>query len=163
MMNKIRIAAVAVATTGVLAMVSAQAAETSNTMAVTMTVVGTCGVVAEPLDFGTAAGTISADIDVDTTIQVVCTAGTAWDLTLGPGTGSTGPTPRAMTNQSDASEASYNLYTAADRLVVWDESGGQVTGTGDGTAQDIPVFGRVPPQTVAQGVYNDTVVATLTF
>ena len=39
-----------------------------------------------------------------------------------------------------------------------------VTGTGNGTAQAITVYGRVPPQTTPPAAtYNDTVNVTVTY
>ncbi|CAN7608747.1 spore coat protein U domain-containing protein [Pararhizobium sp. LjRoot255] len=42
--------------------------------------------------------------------------------------------------------------------------GGSYSGTGTGVAQSVPVYGRVPaPTTPTQGLYSDTIVATVTY
>lgn len=142
-----------------------QAATTTNTMAVSLTVVGTCAVAATPMVFGPSSSSINAPVDAEATLEVVCTAGTPWDVTLDAGTGAgANHASRKLTNAADNSTVDYSLFTDAGRTNVWDESGGQVTGVGDGSAQDIPVYGQVfAPQTASQGDYTDTIVVTLTF
>lgn len=141
------------------------AATTTNTMAVSLTVVGTCAVAATPMVFGPSSSEISTDVDAEASLSVVCTTGTAYDISLDAGTGATAShANREMTNAADNSIVLYSLYTDAAGGTVWDESGGQVTGTGDNTPQLIPVFGRVfSGQTASQGDYTDTIVVTLTF
>lgn len=69
---------------------------------------------------------------------------------------------RRMLGPSSA-ELNYNLYTAADYATVWDNSTG-VTGMGNGQDQWLPVYGRVPAQTVAQvGSYGDTLTVTVSW
>ncbi|OYR19401.1 spore Coat Protein U domain protein [Brucella thiophenivorans] len=60
----------------------------------------------------------------------------------------------------------YSLYRNAARDTVWGDTTGTNTlaGTGTGAAQQLTVYGRVPPQnTPAPGTYTDTVTATITY
>ncbi|WP_436088976.1 spore coat protein U domain-containing protein [Pararhizobium sp. LjRoot255] len=64
-----------------------------------------------------------------------------------------------------------NCHTACRRLQSPRRSrrpttydGGSYSGTGTGVAQSVPVYGRVPaPTTPTQGLYSDTIVATVTY
>jgi spore coat protein U-like protein len=60
---------------------------------------------------------------------------------------------------------SDGLYKDAARTQLWESSAGeQVTGSGAGTVQNLPVYGRIPPQaTPPAGTYSDTVVVTVTY
>ncbi len=141
------------------------AATTTNTMAVSLTVVGTCAVATTPMVFGPSSSTISSDVDATSTLEVVCTTGTAYDITMDIGTGAGASyAARQLTNASDSTTVNYNLYTDPGYAVVWDDDNTKVTGTGDNTAQDFTVYGRVPSgQTASQGDFTDTIVVTLTF
>jgi spore coat protein U-like protein len=60
----------------------------------------------------------------------------------------------------------YQLYSNAARTAVWGTTIGTdtVAGTGNGNAQALTVYGRVPPQTTPPAaVYNDTVNVTVTY
>lgn len=59
----------------------------------------------------------------------------------------------------------YGLYKDAARSQPWGSAGTQlVTGSGAGAAQNLPVYGRVLPQsTPPAGSYTDTVVVTVTY
>jgi spore coat protein U-like protein len=60
----------------------------------------------------------------------------------------------------------YALFRDAARTLNWGNTIGSntVSGIGTGSAQSLPVFGRVPPsQTAAPGGYVDTIIATITF
>ncbi|MGJ8670840.1 MAG: Csu type fimbrial protein [Oceanococcus sp.] len=144
---------------------SAWAATTTSTFTVTMTVLSTCVAASTPLEFGTTAGEINNPVDATTSVAVTCTSGTPYALGLSAGSGDGADyATRLLTNTSDATTASYSLFTDETYSTVWNDTDQTVTGLGDGEAQSIPVYGRVfAPQTVAQGVYTDTIVATVTF
>ena len=61
----------------------------------------------------------------------------------------------------------YNLYTDANRAVVWgDATSGTVTvnGTGIGVNVNHAVYGRIPAlQNVNAGSYSDIIIVELTF
>ena len=64
----------------------------------------------------------------------------------GPASGATVAT-RKMT--SGAATVNYTLYSDSGRTTVWGNTIGTdtVAGTGNGAAQTLTVYGRVPPQT----------------
>jgi spore coat protein U-like protein len=61
----------------------------------------------------------------------------------------------------------YGLYTTNAYGTIWgDGSGGTTTvaGTGNGAAQAVTVYGRIPPsQFVAAGSYTDHVTVTVNY
>ena len=62
-----------------------------------------------------------------------------------------------------ATPVNYALYRDASRTLNWGNTVGTdtVSGSGNGTAQTLTVYGRVPAQTTpAAGVYNDSVTVT---
>lgn len=144
---------------------SAWAATTTSTFTVTMTVLSTCVAASTPLEFGTTAGEINNNIDATTTVSVTCTTGTPYQVGLSTGGGDGADyVTRKLTNTNDAATADYSLYREDTYGTVWNETDQQVSGIGDGNPQALTVYGRVfAPQTVSQGVYTDTIVATVTF
>lgn len=59
----------------------------------------------------------------------------------------------------------YGLYTDAARTIPWGSAAGQtISGTGNGSARSLTVYGRVPAQTTPMtGLYSDTVVVTVNY
>ncbi len=67
---------------------------------------------------------------------------------------------------TDANGLAYSLLQDSARTVNWGNTVGMDTlaGTGNGAAQALTVYGRVPAsQFVAPGSYADTITATVTF
>ncbi|NLR98008.1 spore coat U domain-containing protein [Rhizobium sp. P38BS-XIX] len=150
----------------IIATPPSMAAVATGNMTVRITIQAQCLVQsASDLDFGTT-GIITANIDQTSTIGVQCTAGQTYNvgLSAGAGTGAT-TTTRLMTGPA-AATVSYGLYRDTNRTQTWGVTIGTDTlaGTGNGTVQNITVYGRVPPQsTPAAGVYTDTVAITVTY
>lgn len=137
-----------------------------NTTAFTVSVTlqPSCTVSASPLNFGTA-GVLSANVDATTNLSVACTYTTPYSVALSAGAapGATTST-RAMTQ--GAAEVFYSLYQNSARTVNWGSNVGvdTVAGTGTGSAQSLPVYGRVLPQaTPSIGAYSDTIVVTVNY
>lgn len=142
---------------------AAHAATTTTTFAVTSTVQATCVVSANNLAFGTYNGT---QTDATTSISVSCTTTTPYNVGLNTGTASGATvTTRQMTGPS-ASLLNYSLFRDSARTLNWGNTVGTdtVTGTGNGTAQVLNVYGTVPAgQLVTPGSYSDTIVVTVTY
>jgi spore coat protein U-like protein len=153
--------------TGPLIPFGVQAATRTTTFTVSLTLQNDCQITANPLSFGTS-GVLAANIDQTTTLSVTCSNGAAYDVGLDAGsvTGSTIPARLLGGTGTPAPTVAYQLYRDAARTLVWGQTAGTdgLSGTGNGSAQTLTVYGRVAPQTTpAVGTYTSTVTATITF
>jgi spore coat protein U-like protein len=146
------------------------ATDTAN-VEVTATVTANCTITSTGLAFGSydpVTANVASDLDATGTLTVTCTNGSTGEISLGQGsnadTGSTDAAPvRRMV--SGLNFLSYALYQDAGRTTVWgNTTDTDVAHSGDGTATDVTIHGRVASaQNVPTGSYADTVVATVTF
>lgn len=129
---------------------------------ITATVAANCLVATQNIDFG-SVGVLSSNVNSTGQVTVTCTPSTAYTVGLGNGQTGTGPTTRRMTLGTQA--VTYGLYRDAAHSQPWGSAAGTtVPGTGTGLAQNLTVYGRVPPQTTpSPGTYSDTVVVTVTY
>lgn len=122
----------------------------------------TCTILTTDLDFG-VKGVLNAAINGQSAISLTCTQGASWSVVLDGGQSGS---PAARQMKSAAGDGvSYNLYRDAGRSSLWGlTTDAQASGTGTGTAQSLPVYGRVPVQTTPKpGAYSDRVVATIRY
>lgn len=122
-----------------------------------------CVVTAQNIDFG-PRGILSANVDSAGQVNITCTPAVSYNVALGLGGTGTSPTARKMTKGGES--ITYGLYQDVNRTVPWGNTAptNTVAGVGNGTAQAIPVYGRVPPQvTPSPGVYSDTIIVTVTY
>lgn len=127
------------------------------------TVLSNCKVAAADIGFG-SQGVLSANVDQTGSVSVTCTAGTTFNVGLDDGHANAGPTGRVMA--LGGNQVKYGLYRDAARSLVWGSTIGTNTlgGTGNGSAQNLTVYARVPPQvTPPAGTYNDVIVVTVTY
>ena len=114
----------------------------------------------EAVDFGAPAG-FWTEVDAVGSVQVTCPAATSWTLSFDGGQYLDGSERRMRSAGGDY--VPYRLYrdTARSQLIPID---GTILGTGTGTVQSNPVYGRVtvamPPPV---GSYSDTVTVVLHF
>jgi spore coat protein U-like protein len=138
--------------------------QTSNpTFTVTADVESNCLVNAQNIDFG-PHGVLSADVDATGQISVTCTADADYSIGLDGGLAGGTPTTRKMSKAAE--QITYGLYRDAGRSQAWGETIGVNTmaGTGTGVVQNYTVYARVPPQTTpTPGLYQDTIVVTVTY
>lgn len=133
---------------------------------VTASVSNACRItLATDLDFGTV-GSLSANRDQTSTVQVRCPNGTSWRLGLNDGANASGTLRRMRSGAGNY--VRYELYRDAGRTQRWGNTLGSDTtngtGLGEASAVSQTVFGRVPVQgAVASGSYTDTVTVTLTY
>tara|TARA_B110000908_G_C10236861_1_gene443841 strand:- start:159 stop:686 length:528 start_codon:yes stop_codon:yes gene_type:complete len=96
-------------------------------------------------------------------IGVNCASSVGYTIALGAGSGTF--TQRVLS--SGAHSFNYNLFTAANRALVWgDATNGSATLSGSGTGVRVNhvVHGRIPSnQNVRAGIYSDTVTVVITF
>jgi len=137
----------------------AVAATATTTFTVSATVVAACSVSATSLAFGSYTG--AGNVDQTSTISVTCSNGTDYSVALNDGANASGST-RQMT-AGGSNYLTYQMYSDAARTTVWNAAA-PVTGTGNGAAQSLTVYGRIPSgQSVAAGSYSDTVQVTVTY
>lgn len=118
---------------------------------------------ATDLDFGAQASNFAANLDQTSALGVTCTNGTAWQIGLDNGQHALGTT-RRMISGSDA--VTYELYRDIARSLRWGNTlnSDTLAGTGSGLSQNIPVYGRVPPQpALPAGTYLDKITVTVTY
>ena len=131
---------------------------------VSATVVASCVVSGNTLNFGTA-GVLIANVDATSTVSATCSYTTPYNIGLSVGSGA-GATVAVRKMTSGAKTINYSLYTNSGRTTLWGNTIGvdALSGTGAGTGQNLTVYGRVPPQTTpAPGAFSDTIVITVTY
>lgn len=115
------------------------------------------------VNFGSYDVFSNSAFDSTGNIDVNCPNGVGYSMALTAGGGTY--TQRVMS--SGVHRLNYNLYTAANRAVVWgDATSGTVTvnGTGIGVNVNHGVYGRIPAlQYVYPGSYSDIIIVELTF
>lgn len=146
---------------------SAPAATATDTFQVTANVLGSCSVSATDLAFGDYTPTSGTPLDQTSTVSVTCTTGTTYDVGLNEGLNDygNGVTGRRMV-YATTNFLAYALYSDSGRTTNWGNTvdTDTVDGTGNGSAQDITVYGRVPiNQYVTAGGYSDTITVTVTY
>jgi spore coat protein U domain-containing protein, fimbrial subunit CupE1/2/3/6 len=139
------------------------AATVTTTFQVTANVQATCQISATAAAFGPYTGVVT---DTTSIVTVTCSNTATYNIGLNAGlaTGAT-VTNRSMTGPA-SSLLNYGLFQDAAHSINWGDTVGTdtVTGTGDGLAQTVTIFGQVSAgQFVQAGPYLDTITATITF
>ncbi|WOC17358.1 spore coat U domain-containing protein [Pseudochrobactrum sp. MP213Fo] len=124
------------------------------------------------LDFGNVADLskpVNAETPAGSGIKVKCSDGIAYKIGLDGGAhGQKYPLgiQRGMLAPDGTQLIFYNLYRDADHKEPWFDLDNKniFNGTGDGTEQEIPVYGVIPKSDAPpSGNYSDTVKVTLRF
>ncbi len=137
--------------------------QNTSAFAVTATVVNSCNVSANNLNFGTF-GDLNAAISQQTSLSVQCSNGIPYVIALNGGlSNATNPAQRKMTLGAKA--ISYGLYRDSAHANPWGSTTGTTaSGTGTALAQSLPVYGFVPAQTTPPiGTYSDTIVVSVQY
>jgi spore coat protein U-like protein len=150
---------------------AAQAVTATTTFQVTASVVKACLVTTPPtLGFGTYDPNSSTPLTSTTTFNVTCTSGTAYSIGMSAGTGAGATvTSRKMTSASAAvgsNTLTYGLYKDASFTTNWDNSVSATGYSGNGAAQPLTVYGRIPVNQYSAAPatdYADTITLTLTY
>lgn len=141
------------------------AATTTSTFAVQLTISSSCTInSATTLNFG-SQGVLTTTINQTSSIQVLCTNTTPYNVGLDAGT-SPGATVSTRKMISGAATVNYALYSDSGRTANWGNTVGTdtVSGTGNGANQSYTVYGSVPAQpTPLAGTYTDTITVTVTY
>lgn len=115
------------------------------------------------LGFGSTPGFITGNVDQTTSIGLVCTGRTPWQIGLNNGLHASGNV-RRMANGS-GQFVPYELYRDGGRSQRWGNTlnNDTLSGTGSGASQSLTVYGRVAPQTATVGSYSDTITVLVTY
>jgi spore coat protein U-like protein len=143
---------------------SAFAATTFDTFLVSITLSNSCSIVANDLAFGPQT-TLTANIDVTTSVDVTCSGANPVSVAFNAGTG-TGSTIANRLMNSGANTVAYNIYLDSGHATVLGSTAGTNTidFTSTGGTDSMPVYGRVPAQgPKPNGLYTSTVTATITY
>ena len=145
---------------------ASQAATVTTTFNVTATVLSVCSVSATNLGFGSYSAASVTPNDNTSTVNVTCSNGTTYTVALDAGLG-TGATVANRLMTSGGNTLGYGIFTTAARTTRWGDgtlSTSTLAGTGNGSAQPLTAYGRIPiNQYVAAGSYADTITATVTY
>lgn len=141
---------------------------TGGSFTASVTLGGTCTITAAPIDFGTVANLI-AGVSANGALSVTCSNALPYTIALNAGSAA-GATIAARKMSLGAAGGpgvvSYQLYQDGSFATLWGDgtTGATYPGTGTGSVQSVPVYGRVPGQaTPSSGTYKDTVTATITY
>lgn len=152
---------------GALALPSAaHAAQDSDTFEVTATVLASCNVTAEDLDFGDYDPISATPMTGSTDIEVTCTNGTPYDVALDEGVGAGGSIAERRMTRAGGATLSYTLYQDGSYADVWGDTlnTDTVDGVGTGAAQTLTIHGRAAAQqTAPAGSYTDTITVTVIY
>lgn len=144
----------------------AQAGSQTAKFDVTMRVVADCTIAATGIDFG-QTGVITAAISGQSNINVTCTNTTPYNVGLdaGTGAGSTGTNRFLAGSGANADTVAFRLYRSPGSG-LWGNTQGTDTasGTGNGNAQTLTVYGEIPVQkSPTPDSYKSTITATIYF
>lgn len=124
-----------------------------------------CDVSTTALDFGNIPAQIARPVDKSASVEVRCTDGTPYRISLGLGQGAGVSDPAARKMRNALSTLTYGLFQDAGRSQPWgDQLGNNVGGLGAGAAQVFTVYGRIFANQVPNiGVYSDNIVVTIAY
>ena len=123
---------------------------------------------------GSGGTLVSADVTSTASIHVACQgmpAGSSYTLGLGPSTAGSGNRidTRYMANTRGGDPMAFNLFTDANRTVVWGDgmTGALIRGTLDtaGSHASVAVYGKIPSgqSTLRAGSFLGSMTLTLTY
>ena len=152
----------------------AQAGTATSNLTVQITITAACTINAATLNFGASVpGTtlVASNVDASTTVSVTCTNLSPYSIGMDNGANVSGSQRRM---KSGSNFLNYNLYVDAGLTNAWTTASSNVActtanscflGTGNGSAQSVNIYGRVPSTGTAPptGTYTDTVTMTITY
>jgi len=143
----------------------ASAQTATDTFLATASIGDSCTVTAGDLAFGTYDPFSATPLDATSSIDVLCTTSTTYDVGLDEGVGA-GATVASRKMTSSGNLLNYTVYSDAGRTTVWGDTiaTDTVAGTGTGSTQNLTAYGRVfALQSQPPGAYQDTVTVTISF
>ncbi|MDN7673898.1 spore coat U domain-containing protein [Burkholderia oklahomensis] len=147
----------------------ATAATATATFTVSLTIQANCTISANPLSFGTN-GVLATAVNQQTTLSVTCSNSTPYNVGLDagsvPGSAVSSRLLAGTATGNTSTTVGFQLYQDSSHATVWGNTvdTDTVSGTGNGSAQTLNVYGQVPAQTTPQpDTYQSTITATITF
>ncbi|MDC8760187.1 spore coat U domain-containing protein [Janthinobacterium fluminis] len=129
------------------------------------TAVNDCTISATAMNFGTQS-ILSGAVRSTSTLSVRCVNDNAYQIALNGGSVAANVAGRQMKRAGSSDKVAYRLSAALDGA-LWGDGTAATTlysGTGNGAAQVLTVYGMVPAQAAPRpGDYQDTVTATVYF
>ncbi len=167
-MNKTLLSTALVAAMAAVAFVPAvHAASTTANMQVQIVIQNACDIGTAPgtMDFATHASNEATAIAAQQSFVVTCTPGATY--TVGFSGGAAGDVAARTMSDGASHTVGYQLYKEVGHSNAWGNTGADlVSGTGNGSAQALTVYGAVPTGAnlnVPAGTYSDTVTLSVTF
>ena len=143
----------------------ALAGTATTTLGVSLTINAGCNVSSTSVAFP-AQTVLSSAVAQTGTVSVTCTNTTPYNVGLDQGAGSGATVSNRLMTGPGSATVTYGLYQDSAHTTVWGNTIGTntETGTGNGSAQSLTVYGHIAAQTTpAPGAYADTVNVTVTF
>lgn len=133
------------------------------TLSVTGPVSATCSISAAAMSFPSYSAT--ATVTATSNLSINCSNGASYQVSLGSGQNVSGSTRRMVGPSTNY--LTYQLHRDSARTLLWGDGtalGTKHSGTGTGSAQTVPVYGRIQSgQYRAVGSYSDSVVVTIEY
>jgi len=143
---------------------AAETRSVQQVITVTMAVAGTCSLRANDLNFGNYDPRSGTGLLAQSSLDVTCTSGLSYKITLDAGQGGGTTQVRKMTGGGGGLE--YSLYRNSARTQVWGETPGvdTVQASGTGVTQRYQMYGKVPAgQSLMPGTYSDVITVRILF
>lgn len=149
---------------------AALAGSATNSFQVQITLVASCAISANALNFGSSVGLLTSAVTGNSTVSVTCSNTTPYNVSLDPGTvsGST-VAARLMAGTATGNTGTtlgFQLYSNSGLTTVWGNTIGTntVSGNGNGSVQTLTVYGQVPVQASPKpDTYQTTITATVSY
>lgn len=149
----------------------ASAATATATFQVKMTIQKSCGVVAgsaSDINLGTVSSS-AVNTSGTSNINVTCSKTTPYFIGLAPSNANTAGAGVMSGTGTNLDKVPYQLNSVSASGPVWGNTatattvGNGVSGTGNGSAQAIPVFATAPNANFTPDSYADTVTVTVNY
>jgi len=146
---------------------NADAATATANMSISFTISAQCTVVSASTMAFPNTGLLNANVDQTSTITVLCTNTTPYNISLDKGLFGASVSARLMQGTGGSPDTvSYSLFRDSGRTQNWGQTIGTdtVAGTGTGSNVATTVYGRIAPQVSKKpDSYTDTITVTVTY
>lgn len=153
---------------GVFASSSSYAGQDTGSILITATVDATCEIngYSDGIFFGHYDGFAGPVDNIDGTVNILCTNGVPYTVSLGAGTAGTDYLTNRLLDGPGSSTLQYQLFSD-DFNTVWGTlaDDAEIGATSEGTTQDHPISARLygGQFDAVAGAYQDTITVTLDY